>query len=85
MWTSDSNETVVENTIEYAKLHGVNAQVKVVTADREINPHMKRLGVFVRKFEIEPALDCSTRDCPNRASTWTSFIIISSNLPKKIL
>ena len=78
----------MENTTEYAKLHGVDAQVKVVTADREINPHMKRLGVFVRKFEIEPALDCSTRDRPNRASTWKyerSFIIISSNLLKKIL
>ena len=33
VWATDINETAVENTIENANLHGVDVQVKVVTAD----------------------------------------------------
>lgn len=33
VWASDINETAVENTIENAKMHGVDAQVNAVTAD----------------------------------------------------
>ena len=33
VWATDINETAVENTIANAKIHGVDAQVKVVTAD----------------------------------------------------
>ena len=33
VWASDINETAVKNTIENAKMHGVEAQVNVVTAD----------------------------------------------------
>ena len=33
VWASDINETAVKNTIENAKMHGVEAQVNAVTAD----------------------------------------------------
>lgn len=33
VWATDINKTAVENTIEDAKLHGVDAQGKAVTAD----------------------------------------------------
>ena len=33
VWASDINETAVKNTMENAKMHGVDAQVNAVTAD----------------------------------------------------
>ncbi|KAJ7381575.1 hypothetical protein OS493_040382 [Desmophyllum pertusum] len=33
VWATDINETAVKNTIENAKLHGVDARLKAVTAD----------------------------------------------------
>ncbi|XP_078353636.1 release factor glutamine methyltransferase-like [Oculina patagonica] len=47
VWATDINETAVENTIENAKLHGVDARVKVVIAD--VFNHENLVG---KKFDM---------------------------------